>query len=615
MLQQPATNILCISSIDWDFIWQGHQEIMAAFAEQGHRVLFIENTGVRSPRLQDLPRLRLRVRNWWRGVKGFRQERQNLFVYSPLVLPFPYSRVARLINRTLLIRSLRLWMRTMGFHRPIIWSYLPTPLALDLIDALDAQLTIYYCVADLASSSPAATRINRGEVQLFKQADLVFVDSEEQRQRASRYRQQVHLFPSGVNFQLFEQVRLSYDGIPEELRDLPHPIAGYVGGIHQWVDQDLLGAVIKRMPEVSFVLVGPIQSDVSRLTGHPNVHFLGARAHHEIPHYIKGFDAALIPYRLNRFTASVYPSKLNEYLAMGVPVVTTDLPEIRRFNDQHQGIVAVGGDPEAFTDAIRTAVALQSPLEVERRLAVARQNSWSVRINQMTDLIEKAIAVKKAEGEPWEEVFARLYRTARRRVMKAGAVTLAAYLLVFHTPLLWVVADPLRITGMPHQADAIVVFAGGAGELGKPGSGHQERAKQAIDLYQDGRAPWVIFSSGDRPTFQEARALKALAVEYGVPSSAIILETKAASTYQMVVLVGAILHQNGMQSILLVSSPYHMRRALWTFRKMVPEITVVPAPVPHSRFYSHTWGADLEQIHGILHEYAAILFYWWKGWV
>ena len=58
-------SILCISSIDWDFIWQGHQQIMATLAEDGNKVLFVENTGVRRPRFRDVPRLRQRVRNWW----------------------------------------------------------------------------------------------------------------------------------------------------------------------------------------------------------------------------------------------------------------------------------------------------------------------------------------------------------------------------------------------------------------------------------------------------------------------------------------------------------------------------------------------------------------------
>ncbi len=152
-------DVVCISSIDWDFIWQGHQEIMSTFAANGHRVLFVENTGVRAPSMRDLPRLRQRVRNWRKGTKGFREERPNLFVYSPLVFPLPYSRVARWVNRFLLVRALNRWMRATGFYQPIVWTFLPTPLALDLIHDLDPQLTIYYCIDDLSSSSPAAKRI------------------------------------------------------------------------------------------------------------------------------------------------------------------------------------------------------------------------------------------------------------------------------------------------------------------------------------------------------------------------------------------------------------------------------------------------------------------------
>src|SRR5438552_11145897 len=101
--------VVCISSIDWDFIWQGHQQIMSTLAAQGNRVLFVENTGVRPPRLGDFGRLRHRLERWWKSTNGFRQEAPNLFVYSPLVVPLPYSRVARWINRWLLLRAIQRW--------------------------------------------------------------------------------------------------------------------------------------------------------------------------------------------------------------------------------------------------------------------------------------------------------------------------------------------------------------------------------------------------------------------------------------------------------------------------------------------------------------------------
>src|SRR5438105_7710152 len=126
-------NILCISSIDWAEHWQIHQELMSRLADAGNRVLYIENTGVRAPRIADLSRVGRRVSNWWHSTKGFREVRPNLFVYSPLFLPFPYSRLAGWINRVLLFRALERWMQATRFTQPIVWSFLPTPLARALI--------------------------------------------------------------------------------------------------------------------------------------------------------------------------------------------------------------------------------------------------------------------------------------------------------------------------------------------------------------------------------------------------------------------------------------------------------------------------------------------------
>ena len=608
-------NILCISSIDWDFIWQGHQEIMSTLASNGNRVLFVENTGVRTPSLKDLSRVLQRIRNWWRGTKGFRQERENLFVYSPLILPFPYSRVASWVNRALLLPALRRWMRAMRFHRPIIWTFLPTPLVRDLIQNLDPEITVYYCIDDFVSSSPSARRISRGETQLFGEADLVFVTSEKLRKRAAHFTDRVYLFPFGVNYREFEQVRKGSDEVPAEIRKLSRPVVGYVGGIHQWVDQELLARVAGRMPEASFVLVGPTQTDVSRLARCPNVHLLGVCPHMEIPRYIKGFDVGLVPYRLSEYTANVYPTKLNEYLAMGVPVVATDLPEIQRFNAEHGEMVTVARDAEAFARALQEAVKMSSPVKIEQRIEVARQNSWEARIHRMSMLIEEALVARRAAGERWEETLRHLYRAARRRTVRTAVGVVAIYLILFYTPFVWFVAEPLRVTELARAADAIVVFAGGVGESGKAGGGYQERVKQAMELYHEGKAPWLIFSSGYLFAFREAEVMRDLAVDHGVPAADIILETKAANTYENVAFVREILDKRGWRRILLVSSPYHMRRALWTWRRVAPEVQAIPAPVPTSQFYVHGWGASLEQIRGILHEYLAIIVYWWRGWI
>ena len=626
-VQAPArdtaglADILCISSIDWDFIWQGHQEIMSTLAASGRRVLFLENTGVRPLRFRDLPRLRKRLRNWSKGPGGFREERPNLFVLSPIVLPGPYSRIATRVNRFLLLRSIRRWMRTLGVSRPIAWTFLPTPLAHELITFLDPALTVYYCIDDLASSSPEARRIASSEEAMFRRADLVFVTSEKLRHRAATYTSRVHLFPFGVKYDAFAAVRESPRRPPSDMAGLARPIVGYVGGLHQWIDQDLVAETAAKCRDATFVFVGPPQCDLSRLEAAPNVKLLGAKPHAELPHYVREFDVGLVPYKLSEYTENVYPTKLNEYLAMGIPVVASNLAEIRRFNAEHGGnaehgeIVSIARDSTEFASAIGRAIAGGPPGGVGRRLAVARANSWSSRIHQMTDLIAGAAATRARQEERWDERLRRAYRRARRRTAEVVLGIVLTYLLLFQTQFVWLLARPLKVVDSPQPADVIVVFAGGVGESGKAGGGYQERVKQAAELYRAGYARNLVFSSGFVFVFPEADIMRALAIDNGVPASAIELEKSAKNTQDMVTNSKHILDAHGWRRVLLVSSPYHMRRALLTWRRAAPDVAVVATPAPISQFYAHDRGASLEQMRGILQEYAAIVMYWWNGWI
>ena len=608
-------DVICISSIDWDFIWQGHQEIMSRLAASGNRVLFVENTGVRPLRWSDLPRLQQRLRNWRRGTKGFREEQPNLFVQSPLVLPFPYSRIARRINRWMLTRSITRWMAAVGAAKPVVWTFLPTPLARDVIASLDPVLTIYYCIDDLASSSPQARRIASSEEALFRSADLVFTTSEKLRARAARSSNRVHLFPFAVNLKTFEKVRDTVAPLPGDMAELKRPIAGYVGGLHQWVDQELLATVAERLPDVTFALVGPAQVDVSRLERVKNIRLFGQRQHAELPAYVKGFDVGLVPYRITEYTSNVYPTKLNEYLIMGIPVVATDLFEIRRFNQEHGEMIRVASTADEFVNAVRSAIPHASARTVERRIEVARSNSWDRRLSDMSELINQAIASGPASTAGWEQRLRTIYTVARRRALQFVVPVAALFVLAFYTPVAWWIASPLRLSAPPQPADAIVVFAGGVGESGTAGVGVQERVARAVDLYRSGYAPAILFSSGYVFTLREAEVMKAIAVANGVPPEAVLLEQAAANTYQNVTNTTRILDERGWRRILLVSSPYHMRRALLTWRKAAPQIAVTPTPPAQSEFYRHETGASLDQIRGIAHEYAAIVQYWLKGWI
>jgi uncharacterized SAM-binding protein YcdF (DUF218 family) len=302
---------------------------------------------------------------------------------------------------------------------------------------------------------------------------------------------------------------------------------------------------------------------------------------------------------------------------MGIPVVATDLLEIRHFNLRHGNVVATASadDPDAFVAAVRQSAADPAPQQVQERADVARRNSWSSRIAEMSTLIRAALADREHAESGWESALRRAYSRARRRTVPAAAAVLALYVLLFHTSAVWIAAAPLRMAAAPEPANAIVVFGGGVGESGEAGGSYQERVKTAVDLYHDGYARTIVFSSGFVYAFKEAEVMQALAVTQGVPASNVILETAAASTNEYVVAVRNILEKHGWTRILLVSSPYHMRRAIMTWNKLAPEVTVVPTPPATSQFYNHRIGASLRQIRGIAHEYAAMAYYRVKGWL
>jgi len=611
-------NIICISSIDWDFIWQGHQEIMSTFADNGNRIIFIENTGVRAPRLRDFPRLKKRFIDWSRGIGGIRKERKNLYIFSPLVIPFPYPRIARWINKYLVLHSLNKWMKVLDFNNPIIWTFLPTGLTLDLINNINKKVTIYYCIDNFAVSSSLARKVRFTEQKLIRQSDLVFVTAKELYNYCVKYNQRVYTFPFGVNIEHFEKLRSEENPrVPEDLKAINRPIIGYIGGVHRWIDQDLIRSLARSNPNYSFIFIGPVQTDISSLSDIKNIHFLGHRPHNQLPYYVNSFNVGIIPYLLTDYTRNVYPTKLNEYLALGKPVVSTDLLEIKAFNEKYADIVLVGKDKEEFAKCLEKAVnSLSDEQTVRKRIQVAKGNTWQKKIERMSNLTVEAIERRKHDKDLiWKESLFKFYKMSRRKFVSIGVAFLLVYALLFHTPFLWFAAEPLKISQPLKKADVIVVFAGGVGESGKPGQGYEERVQYAVELYKKGYAPTLILSSGSVYALSETEVMEVLAVSMGVPKDVILLEDRASSTYENVKFTKEILDRKGWGSILLVSSPYHMRRASLVFRKIGKEIKIIYAPIHQSLFYKRDKGVKLRHVRGIMHEYLGIIYYWWKGYI
>ncbi|HEX8719434.1 MAG TPA: glycosyltransferase [Pyrinomonadaceae bacterium] len=407
-------DIVLISSIEWGFNWQGHQELASRLARAGNRVLYVENTGVRSPGLRDLRRVARRVSHWTRALPagGAHEVSPNVHVCSPLILPPFGSRLRRAANGRVLLPLLRRAVGRLRFDPDVIMTFLPTDTAGSLVRMLRGprSVVVYYCIADFAELTPHPHAILRSERALIRMSDLVFAQGPRLAERCSLGgRRKVQIFPFGVNLDVFAGgddapgARPDGDSAAAALMSrLPRPIIGYVGGIHRAFDVEMVATMARARPEWSWVLVGPQQSPAAELRRLPNVYLTGAKAHEDLPGYVRRFDVGIVPYRLNGYTATVVPTKINEYLAMGKPVVSTNLPEVVSFNSSQGALILTCANrPREFIASIEKALlSADHEAEVARRRTAAAANDWAERSERMSQLIEQELLKKGQPARP-----------------------------------------------------------------------------------------------------------------------------------------------------------------------------------------------------------------------
>lgn len=155
---------------------------------------------------------------------------------------------------------------------------------------------------------------------------------------------------------------------------------------------------------------------------------------------------------------------------------------------------------------------------------------------------------------------ARAGRSAWRIALQVGAV-LFAVLVAYYLVSLWQVWSAGR-SDQSRPVDAIVVM-GAAQYDGRPSPQLAARLDEVAELWPQGFAPVVIVTGGNQPgdRFTEAGASAAYLQERGVPAEALVLEDSGSSTYDSLENVAAIAADRGIESVLIVTDPYHSLRS------------------------------------------------------
>ena len=177
--------------------------------------------------------------------------------------------------------------------------------------------------------------------QALEQADFVFTTAQALSEDAARHNKNVELVPNGVDMNFYSQARQ---------KKLAHPNAGFVGGIGEWVDAESIAETAFALQKTRFYFVGDgPKRGLLEARALPNLEVTGLVPHAEARDWAAGFDACLIPFLQNELTDAVCPIKLFEYWALGKPVVSAPLREVKRITGD---AVLYASTPREWRDAV-----------------------------------------------------------------------------------------------------------------------------------------------------------------------------------------------------------------------------------------------------------------------
>lgn len=142
--------------------------------------------------------------------------------------------------------------------------------------------------------------------------------------------------------------------------------------------------------------------------------------------------------------------------------------------------------------------------------------------------------------------------------------------------------------------------------------GDSDRELYAAELYRQGLAPNIIMSG----CCSSAAKMAEKAIRAGVSASDIFLEEQAASTYENALYAKEIMLARNFKSAIIVSSPYHMRRAKLVFERVFKNtgVKLLYSPTMDSGFNVDGQCKSARDREIVRREYIKLIYYWFRYW-
>ncbi len=339
----------------WSYLFQRMHQIARALAELGHTVLYLTDGEWGYPDC---------------AVRGSLAVADRLVLYNDGVGGETLS----------------------ALDRPLVlWQYMPCQTAFR--SRLPAGTAWVYDSIDEVRLFRRYPGIHRDHRRALKGATVVAASADALCAKAAVLRPDCLLVPNAARAEDFDSPRpLDWPEL-DRLRASSATLIGYYGAVASWMDFDLLKAAARARPQWTFLLLGDVYRGVvepERLDECRNIVLWNRVPYERLPWLLSKFDVATIPFKVNEITRAGSQVKVFEYMAGGKPVVSTPLPECRKYPP-----IQIAATAEEFVAECERALLLGRDVShVERLRACARENSWRSRAERvLVALREKGVRV------------------------------------------------------------------------------------------------------------------------------------------------------------------------------------------------------------------------------
>lgn len=357
-------DIIILSVIDYDFRFQRPQQFAKRFAENGHRVFYI------NANFHESENIDVRAENLF--VINLHSDK-NDNIYSTDLKDEQgeiYRKITDILNNYCIKDAITIvdypnWINLAIFLRNRYGFKILTDYMDDYTGFLNDEVEM----------------LKDNCVKLLRVSDSVIASSQFLYDIAIKYNKNVDIIRNGTEYKHFNRAYEQQSG---------DRVIGYYGAIANWFDYQKVICLSERFCDKDILIIGECTNHEVEMSQRSNIKLIGEISYDILPEYLKKIDVCLIPFDTSTdLIKATNPVKFYEYLSAGKKIVATEIPELEPYRDRY---VYLTNDNNKFVEYVGLCLEGKDALaDAEECMNFAKENDWENRFLEFKKRCENTV--------------------------------------------------------------------------------------------------------------------------------------------------------------------------------------------------------------------------------